>query len=88
MISAVVALDTTPVDAIQLVTGAAAKAIGLPNVTGALIPGLEADVLVVRGNAAENICCITRTEAVYISGHEVARDRRITSEVRGMHPGS
>ena len=72
----------------QLVTGAAAKAIGLPNVTGALIPGLEADVLVVRGNAAENICCITRTEAVYISGHEVARDRRITSEVRGMHPGS
>ena len=88
VISAVVALDTTPVDAIQLVTGAAAKAIGLPNVTGALIPGLEADVLVVRGNAAENICCITRTEAVYISGHEVARDRRITSEVRGMHPDS
>ncbi len=77
VVSAVVALDTTPTDAVHLVTGAAAGAIGLGEVTGTLAPGLQADLLVVDGDAAENICRVTRTAAVYLGGREVARKRRL-----------
>ena len=71
------ALDTTPVDAIHLVTGAAAGAIGLSDVTGEVVPGRQADLLVVDGDAAENICNIARTVSVYLGGREVARKRRL-----------
>jgi len=77
VISAVVALDTTPVDAMHLVTGAAAQAIGLGEVTGSLIPGRQADLLVVDGDASENICNIARTVSVYLGGQEVVRKRRL-----------
>ena len=77
VISAVVALDTTPVDGVHLVTGAAARAIGLGEVTGALVPGRQADLLVVDGDAAENICNIARTVSVFLGGQEVGRKRRL-----------
>jgi len=77
VISAVVALDTTPVDAMHLVTGATAQAIGLGEVTGSLIPGRQADLLVVDGDASENICNIARTVSVYLGGQEVVRKRRL-----------
>ena len=77
VISAVVALDTTPVDAVHLVTGAAADAIGLSNLTGSLRAGYQADLLVVDGDAAENICNIARTASVYQGGREVVRKRRL-----------
>ena len=77
VISAVVALDTTPVDAVHLVTGAAAQAIGLGRLTGELVPGRQADILVVDGDAAENICNISRTVSVYLGGQEVVRKRRL-----------
>ncbi len=77
VISAVVALDTTPVDAVHLVTGAAADAIGLSNLTGSLRAGYQADLLVVDGDAAENICNVARTVSVYLGGHEVVRKRRL-----------
>ena len=77
VISAVVALDTTPVDAVHLVTGAAADAIGLSNLTGSLRAGYQADLLVVDGDAAENICNIARTVSVYQGGREVVRKRRL-----------
>ena len=77
VISAVVALDTTPVDAVHLVTGAAAKAIGLGGLTGELVPGRQADLLVVDGDAAENICNIARTVSVFLGGREVVRKRRL-----------
>ena len=77
VISAVVALDTTPVDGVHLVTGAAARAIGLGEVTGALVPGRQADLLLVDGDAAENICNIARTVSVFLGGQEVGRKRRL-----------
>ena len=77
VVSAVVALDTTPVDSVHLVTGAAARAIGLGGLTGELVPGRQADLLVVDGDAAENICNIARTVSVYLGGREVARKRRL-----------
>ena len=77
VISAVVALDTTPVDAVHLVTGAAAQAIGLDDLTGSVIRGRQADLLVVDGDAAENICNIARTVSVYLDGQEVVRKRRL-----------
>ena len=61
----------------HLVTGAAAQAIGLGEVTGSLIPGRQADLLVVDGDASENICNIARTVSVYLGGHEVVRKRRL-----------
>lgn len=77
VISAVVALDTTPVEAVRLVTGAAADAIGLNDLTGSLRAGYQADLLVVDGDAAENICNIARTVSVYQGGREVVRKRRL-----------
>jgi imidazolonepropionase-like amidohydrolase len=77
VVSAVIALDTTPVDAVQLVTNAAAQAIGLGELTGAVVPGRQADLLVVEGDASENICNITRTASVYLGGREVARNRHL-----------
>ena len=77
VISAVVALDTTPVDAVHLVTGGAAHAIGLGELTGSLVPGRQADLLVVDGDASENICNIARTVSVYLGGQEVVRKRRL-----------
>ena len=77
VISAVVALDTTPVDGVHLVTGAAARAIGVDEVTGTLVPGRQADLLVVDGDAAENICNIARTVSVFLGGQEVGRKRRL-----------
>ena len=77
VVSTVIALDTTPVDAIHLVTSAAAQAIGLGELTGAVAPGRQADLLVVEGDASENICNITRTASVYLGGREVVRNRHL-----------
>ncbi len=77
VISAVVALDTTPVEAVRLVTGAAAAAIGLGDLAGSLHPGRQADLLVVDGDASENICNIARTVSVFLGGREVVRKRRL-----------
>ena len=77
VVSTVIALDTTPVDAIHLVTSAAAQAIGLGELTGAVAPGRQADLLVVEGDASKNICNITRTASVYLGGREVVRNRHL-----------
>lgn len=77
VIAASVSLDLSPVEAINLTTSAPARAIGLGAVTGALRPGLSADVLVVGGDAADNICRLNDPLAVYLGGREVARERRL-----------
>ena len=84
VVGAVVALDLTPVQAIQMCTQSAAGAIGIGDLTGTLAPGRAADVLVVRGDAAENICSVTQTQAVYLGGREVARERRLLTAPPGV----
>ena len=73
VIAAAVVLDLSPVEAINITTYAPASTIGLGDVTGALKPGLAADVLVVEDDVAENICCVADPIAVYLNGREVAR---------------
>ncbi|MBM4435844.1 MAG: amidohydrolase family protein [Actinobacteria bacterium] len=77
VIAATVLLDTTPVGAIHAATQRTAEAIGVDETLGALRPGLLADVLIVEGDAAGNICNIPRTVAVYLGGREVVRQRRL-----------
>ncbi len=77
VIAASVTLDLSPAEVINLTTYAPARAIGLGDVTGALKPGLAADVLVVGGDVAENICRVGDPLAVYLGGREVARERRL-----------
>ena len=77
VIAAVGVLDLSPVEAVNLTTYAPASTIGLGEVTGALKPGLAADVLVVEGDAADNICRVGHPLAVYLGGLEVARERRL-----------
>ena len=77
VIAAAVVLDLSPVEAINITTYAPASTIGLGDVTGALKPGLAADVLVVEDDVGENICCVADPIAVYLGGREVARDRRL-----------
>ena len=77
VIAAVGVLGLTPAEAVNLSSYAAARAIGLGQVTGALKPGLAADVLVVEGDASENICRVGHPLAVYLGGREVARERRL-----------
>ncbi len=52
---------------------------GLGEVTGALKPGLAADVLVVGGDAADNICRLNDPRAVYLAGRDVAREGRLVA---------
>ncbi|MDE2991711.1 MAG: amidohydrolase family protein [Chloroflexota bacterium] len=77
VIAAAVVLDLSPVEAINITTYAPASTIGLGDVTGALKPGLAADVLVVEDDVGENICCVADPIAVYLNGREVARHRRL-----------
>lgn len=58
----------TPLQAIQTATGNPAKVLEAEDQFGQLKPGLIADLLVVEGNAAEDITALSRVKAVYQSG--------------------
>jgi imidazolonepropionase-like amidohydrolase len=60
------------VEAIHAATGAASDAIGRGSEFGTLRPGLQADLLVVDGNAAQNITSLASVRQVYLSGTNVA----------------
>jgi imidazolonepropionase-like amidohydrolase len=61
----------TPLQAIATATGNPAKVLGLEEVTGTLHPGLQADLLVVRGNAAKDIHALDQVLSVYLGGKKV-----------------
>lgn len=61
----------TPLQAIETATANPAKVLGLEKVTGTLRPGLQADLLVVRGNAAEDIHALSEMQGVYLGGRQV-----------------
>ena len=61
----------TPLEAIRTATVNPAKVLGLENITGMLEDGLEADLLVVSGNAALDITSLNHVKAVYLAGKPV-----------------
>lgn len=77
VISGMVAMDDSPVGAIFRATLAAARAIGMEAEIGSLEAGKAADVLVVKGDAADDIFALTRPIAVYLGGREIAREGRL-----------
>jgi imidazolonepropionase-like amidohydrolase len=68
--AAVIELQLTPAEALRAATATAAEAIGLTD-RGTLSAGKRADLLVVRGNALEDLACLANVEAVMKAGRWV-----------------
>jgi imidazolonepropionase-like amidohydrolase len=62
----------SPLEVIYAATGAAAEATGRQNEFGTLRPGLSADLLLVDGNAAENLAHLASVRQVYVEGQLLA----------------
>lgn len=62
----------TPLQAIETATGNPAKVLGLEQTTGTLRPGLEADLLAVKGDASRDIAALDRVLRVYRNGRLAA----------------
>ena len=58
---------------IMSVTGQAAAALGMDDIVGTLEPGKEADVLIVKGNPADDISDLWNVEDVFFAGKRVER---------------
>lgn len=58
----------TPLEAIRVGTYNSARILGMEQITGSIALGLAADLLVVRGNPAEDILALREVEAVYQYG--------------------
>jgi imidazolonepropionase-like amidohydrolase len=61
----------SPVEALAAATGVAARAIGLADRTGRLAPGLQADLLVVDGDALADVTALQRPRRVLVRGRDV-----------------
>ena len=61
----------TPIEAIQTATQNPAKVFDLSEVTGELKAGLQADILVVEGDATEDIEALHNVRKVLLAGTEV-----------------
>lgn len=61
----------TPIQAIETATSNPAKVLGMADVMGQLKPGLEADMIVVKGNVAEDIKAVENLVDVYMGGELV-----------------
>ena len=63
----------TPMQGVLSVTSWAADALGVSEIVGTLEPGKAADVLVVRGNPAEDINDLWNVQDVFLSGRKIER---------------
>lgn len=70
-LSYMVEYGITPLQAIQTATSNSAKVLGMEKITGQIKQGLEADLLVVKGNVAENIKNLNNITDVYMNGKNV-----------------
>jgi imidazolonepropionase-like amidohydrolase len=61
-------IGMSPVDALRTVTSKAAGACGLATTKGRLLPGRDADILVVDGNPLTDPTALARVRAVYKNG--------------------
>ena len=67
------ACGMSPLEVIHAATGAAAEAIGRQEEFGTLRSGLSADLLLVQGNAAENVSALESVRSVYVEGRLLHR---------------
>ena len=63
-----------PLDALRAATSVTARALGLDGETGALRPGLAADLVVVEGNPLRDLTVLSRPRLVVARGRVVARE--------------
>ncbi len=77
VIAGMVALDDTAEGAIRRATSAQARALDLGSEIGSIEPGKRADLLVVEGDASDNIFALRKPTSVYKNGVEAARDGRL-----------
>ena len=63
----------TPMQGVLSVTSWAADALGVSEIVGTLEPGKAADVLVVRGNPAEDINALWNVQDVFLAGRKIER---------------
>ena len=71
VIAGMVAMEDNPVGAIHRATLAQSRAIRMECEIGSLEPGKLADVLVVEGDASDNLFALRQPLAVYLGGQEV-----------------
>jgi imidazolonepropionase-like amidohydrolase len=64
-------LDYSPWEAIRASTLDSARAIGLEQVTGAIRPGLSADLMSVKGDPAKDIAALSDSVDVVLEGQPV-----------------
>ncbi len=65
-------IGMSPIDALRTVTSKAAGACGLATTKGRLLPGRDADILVVDGNPLTDPTALARVRAVYKNGELVS----------------
>ena len=58
-------------EVIHAATAAASEAIGRSGEFGSLRPGLSADLLLVKGNVAENVRHVASVQRVYVEGRRL-----------------
>ncbi len=63
--------ELTPEQTLRASTGDAARALGLESVTGRLVPGLAADILLVHGNPLDNLAALIEPAAVWARGQDI-----------------
>ena len=69
-------LDFEPWRAIRTITSDAADALGLAATTGAIRPGLAADLVAVEGDPIADLSALRRVRDVIRAGRPVVRDGR------------
>jgi len=66
--------DLDPAQTLRSATSGSAEVLGLAEETGALLPGLAADVLIVRGNPLQDLTTLEEPVAVFSRGRSVDLD--------------
>ncbi len=61
----------TPLQALRAATSVAASAVGLQATKGRIATGIDADLLVIRGNPLADIRSVTNVQAVFRAGVKV-----------------
>ena len=76
----------SPMQAVVSVTGEAATALGIDDVTGTLEPGKAADVIVVDGNPAERVQDLWNVTEVFLAGRRLDRGSAESLASLRQHP--